>query len=55
MRAVLGLLFILGIISCNQSRDYVSENDDYVLVEFAAKLEEDQEKFKKLDLGTTAP
>jgi hypothetical protein len=41
---LLMLLFLLG--SCQPAP--VSEGDEYVLVEFAARLEEESETFKKL-------
>ena len=43
------LFVFLGLFSCQREESTIRENDDYVLVEFAAKLEEEQEQFKKLE------
>ena len=49
MRLCSFLLILLFGIACIRQPEKTVENNDYVLVEFAAKLEEDQEQFQKLE------
>lgn len=49
MRALF-LMFIVGVVgSCTPQTQDPALNDDYVLIEFASKLEEDADKFKALE------
>lgn len=54
MKYLLLIFILLSTASCLKQTNS-TQDDDYVLVEFAAKLEEDQEKFQKLQNETTAP
>jgi hypothetical protein len=45
MNIKLMLIIFLTCFGCNQTSKKTDPSDDYVLVEFAARLEEDQEKF----------
>lgn len=43
-------LFLLALAACAPAPERTIEPDDeYVLIEFAAKLEEEQEKFRQLE------
>lgn len=42
------LIFLTLLGACNSQDRDPTLNDDYVLIEFASKLEEDAEKFKAL-------
>jgi hypothetical protein len=46
MKNLFFLFVFLG--SCSRPLETIHENDDYVLVEFAARLEEEQEKFQRI-------
>lgn len=46
---ILIVLLLMTFFSCVRSDETLQDDDDYVLIEFAAKLEEEQDQFNKLE------
>ncbi len=54
MKTLTFTLALIVISACNPKAQDPSLNDDYVLIEFASKLEEHSEKFKALNQSASA-
>ncbi len=55
IKCVLTLIFLILIAACAKENKNQQVHSDLVLIEFAAALEEDHEKFQTLPLDSNPP